>query len=116
MNLQLDLFAPNPRSPSPELVHRDGLALRYWRHWLADADAVKEQLLALVPWSQETITLMVQPLLLQRLSLSSCGGFGAVSLSIEETAQVHPSLMGRREQLTWLLRAEASPEGMEQIQ
>jgi alkylated DNA repair dioxygenase AlkB len=57
MEPQLDLFTAQPLSPSPEVVQRDGLALRYWRHWLADADAVLDQLLALVPWTQETITM-----------------------------------------------------------
>ena len=61
MDAQLQLFSANGSAeqplPSPEVVHRDGLALRYWRHWLADADDVKDQLQALVPWSQETITM-----------------------------------------------------------
>jgi len=57
MDPQLDLFTSPPLSPSVEVIQRDGLALRYWRNWLVDADAVMEQLLALVPWSQDTITM-----------------------------------------------------------
>lgn len=39
------------------MVQRDGLALRYWQYWLADADGMMAALLALVPWKQEHITL-----------------------------------------------------------
>ena len=60
---QLDLFASQPPHASaaealqPQRVRREGLALRYWRHWLADADSTAAQLLATVPWKQEQITL-----------------------------------------------------------
>ena len=57
MNPQLDLFTLNPLPRSFEVVHRDGLAIRYWQHWLVDADGVMIALLALVPWKQEHITL-----------------------------------------------------------
>jgi alkylated DNA repair dioxygenase AlkB len=57
MDSQLDLFALPSHGPSVEVVQRAGLALRYWRHWLADADVVQKQLLALVPWTQDMITM-----------------------------------------------------------
>ena len=61
MESQLDLFSarqsPRQSATAPVLIQRDGLAVRYWRHWLANADAVARQLLGDVPWKQEQITL-----------------------------------------------------------
>lgn len=59
MTGQLGFFdlppAQEPRGP--EVIDRPGLALRYWRRWLADAGAIAEQLRREVPWKQEQITL-----------------------------------------------------------
>lgn len=59
MDQQLDLLQPAPpgRSNSPQVVTAEGLALRYWPLWLADAATVLEQLRVEVPWKQEQITL-----------------------------------------------------------
>ena len=59
MDQQLDLLQPAPPGPStsPQVVTAEGLALRYWPLWLADATTVLEQLRVEVPWKQEQITL-----------------------------------------------------------
>ncbi len=57
MEQQLDLLQPTPPAGTPQTVTREGLALRYWPLWLADAASWLVQLRTDVPWRQEHITL-----------------------------------------------------------
>lgn len=57
MEHQLDLLQPTPPDGTPRVVTREGLALRYWPFWLADAASWLVQLRTDVPWRQEHITL-----------------------------------------------------------
>ncbi len=57
MTEQLGLFDASAPSPGPQWCRRNGLLVRHWPGWAADADALLLALREQVPWKQDQISL-----------------------------------------------------------